>query len=267
MFSLPVAMHPPTKHHNNHQHIAYPGTSWVAPTLALGVVRGAFQGDNLLILLHPLELVHAHVEDQAPDHLGDELEQLARDTLARGEHGDLNVRADEEHGRAEHGHGPGLAGTPRHDDQGLLLELLDPKLVEDALPVVFPLILVQLGQTSLGHGLVHVARDTEGKGYLDVRLVELALLLGPHNRSVPVIGEPMLQQLPEVLNLLVSAETLGSRAFGLPGRRGTGEETSLVALLGGQHIVVGKASIVDHGRGVKDHLAILVDRGRWWWWW
>ena len=93
-----------------------------------------------------------HETRQSSPDLGDELQELPRDTLARGEDGDLNVRAHDEHGRAEHGHGPGLAGTTRHDDQSLLLELLDPKLVEDALAVVFPLILVQLGQARLREG-------------------------------------------------------------------------------------------------------------------
>jgi len=130
------------------KHITYPGTARIATTLSLGVVR-SLQDNDLLILLDPLELVYAHVVDQTPDHLADELQQLAGNALPRGEHGYLNIRAHDEHGRAEHGHGPGLASTSRHDDQGLLLELLDAELVKDALPVVLPLILVQLGQAGL----------------------------------------------------------------------------------------------------------------------
>jgi hypothetical protein len=228
---------------NEGQNTTYPCTAWVAAALPKGAIRGTLQHDNLLILGLPVELVHAHVENQAPNHLGDELEELARDTLARGEDRYLNVGAHEEHGRAEHGHGPGLAGTPRHDDQGLLLELLDPKLEEDALPVVFPLILVQLGQ----------ARS-------DVGLVELPLLFGTDNGAVPVIGEAVLKQVPELLDLLVAAESTGSCSLGLAHCLMACMQTTFAALLLGQHIVVGEHSIVDHGRGVEDHLAILLGR-------
>jgi len=148
-------MHPHT--YTQRETGTYPCTAGIATALTLGTVR-ALEGDDLLILLDPLELVHAHVDNETTDHLADELEELARNALARGEDGDLNVGADEKHGRTEHGHGPGLPGTPRHDDQGLLLELLDPKLGEDALAVVFPLILVQLGQAGLGGDSV---RDRE----------------------------------------------------------------------------------------------------------
>jgi len=141
--------HASPRTHTQRETGTYPCTAWIATALTLGTI-GTLEGDDLLILLDPLELVHAHVDNEATDHLADELEELARNALARGEDGDLNVGADEEHGRAEHGHGPGLPGTTRHDNQGLLLELLDPKLGEDALAVVFPFILVQLGQASLG---------------------------------------------------------------------------------------------------------------------
>lgn len=92
--------------------------------------------------------------------------------------------------------------------------------------------------------------------------MELALFLGSNDGSSTIVAEAVLEQVPESLDLLVSAETPGTRSFGLPGHVMAREETPLAALLFGNDIVVGKDTIIDHGGRIQDDLASLPNGGR-----
>lgn len=92
--------------------------------------------------------------------------------------------------------------------------------------------------------------------------MELALFLRSNDGPSTIVAEAVLEQVPESLDLLVPTETPGTRGFGLPGHVMAREETPLVALLFGNHVVVGKDTIIDHGGRVQDDLPRVPNGGR-----
>jgi len=94
--------------------------------------------------------------------------------------------------------------------------------------------------------------------------MKLSLFLGPDNGPPAVVAEPVLQELSQTLDLLVSAQTPCTRSLGLSGSSMAGKDATLAALLLGLHVVVREEPVIDHSRGVHDDLPIVLLWGRPW---
>ena len=186
-----------------------------------------------------LVVVPARVLHDMLEELADNLEQLASRSLTRGEHRDFNVTAHQQHGRNEHGHGPRLPSSPRHDDQRFLLQLGQAKLVQDALLIVLPFVLIDLGQT---------------RSY--VHLVQLALLLGSDNPLPLVILEPVFQKVSNTLYANVALELTVLQRSWLRSDAAFGNNLALFFFLFANVFKISQQSLVHHPRRVQHHVLL-----------